>query len=530
MKCCAIPVLIPKPESGPQSGSTMAPPKRNSPRKGRRVESPSAAGESPNNVTAVGMLPSLVLDPSFPSPAAVSSERAPAAEASERAPAEASDDIVGVDDQEDTQQSTPIRGGVASDDSENEGGRGDSGGADNANDDDKGDGGGTDDRFNWTIEGVEDLNDEEIRHMNAFYSLLKKWYRGKEYTAGILTKAEYDARVELLWSIKKGNMDCCESYKSGNFSAYKWAKRYHLFTVGANSSVLVLRPDTKKSGAVDVTAMALSHLQKPTYAERLFVDLSKIHKDDHCKGQTFYCRVRETHGNVPRDLCKLFTDVCPHCVLVQTRKKSTAGIHPIITNGLCVRGQVDIVDFQSMPDGTFVYLLNYIDHGVKFLFCIPLVSKRTTSVAMALLTIFTVIGPPKLLQTDNGGEFANAAHDYAGRAMLLDDDFIDSVIKELKNLWPDCQMVRGSPRHSESNGGIERVNQTVQKKLGAWMKTYNTKHWSIGCKLVQWRINTQHHRTINDTPYHLVYGQHPRIGISSLLISKDVLKKLKRLF
>ena len=86
----------------------MAPPKSSSPRKGRRVESPSAAGESPNNVTAGGMLPSLVLDPSFPSPAAVSSERAPAAEASERAPAEASDDIVGVDDQEDTQQSTPI--------------------------------------------------------------------------------------------------------------------------------------------------------------------------------------------------------------------------------------------------------------------------------------------------------------------------------------------------------------------------------------------------------------------------------------
>ena len=154
-------------------------------------------------------MPSLVLDPSFPSTAAVSSERAPASEASERAPAEASDDIVGVDDQEDTQQSTPIRGGVANDDRENEGGRGDSGGADNANDDDKGDGGGADDRFNWTIEGVEDLNKEDIRHMNAFYALLKKWYRGKEYTAGILTKADYDARVELLWSIKKGDMDCC---------------------------------------------------------------------------------------------------------------------------------------------------------------------------------------------------------------------------------------------------------------------------------------------------------------------------------
>ncbi len=110
--------------------------------------------------------------------------------------------------------------------------------------------------------------------------------------------------------------------------------------------------------------------------------------------------------------------------------------------------------------------------------------------------------------------------------MILDDDFIDLVIKEVKNFWPDCQMVRGSPRHSESNGGVERVNQTVQKKLGGWMKTNNSKHWSIGCKIVQWRINTQIHDTLKDTPYHLTYGQHPWVGISNLPVSITILEKL----
>jgi hypothetical protein len=387
---------------------------RQSPHKGGRVESPSAAGKLPN-VTAGGMSPTLVQDPS-----------------SESAPAEASDEIVGGGHQGDA-RSSPVGGADGSDGSENEGGRGDSGAANDANDEDDGDGDGVD-RFNWTIKGVKGLDEEQIHHMNAFYVLLKKWFGGKEYTSGILTKADYDVRVQHLLRIKQGDTDCCEAYKSGNFNAYKWAKKYHLFTVGVESSVLVLCSDAKKSGAVDVTAMALSHLQKPTYAERLFVDLSKLHKDDHCKGLTFYKRVRETHGNVTREVCKLFTDICPHCVLVQTRKKTTASIHPIITFGLGIRGQVDIVDFQSMPDGIFQYLLNYIDHGDKRLTSIPLVSKRATSVAMALFTIFTDIGPPKLLQTDNGGEFSNAARDYAGRAVLLDDDFVDSVIKELKNL------------------------------------------------------------------------------------------------
>jgi hypothetical protein len=110
--------------------------------------------------------------------------------------------------------------------------------------------------------------------------------------------------------------------------------------------------------------------------------------------------------------------------------------------------------------------------------------------------------------------------------MVLEDEFIDIVIKELKNLWHECQMVRGSPRHSESNGGIERVNQTVQKKLSGWMKTNNSTHWAIGCKICQWRINTQVHQTLKDTPYHLTYGTHPRVGISNLPVSSDILAKL----
>jgi hypothetical protein len=58
------------------------------------------------------------------------------------------------------------------------------------------------------------------------------------------------------------------------------------------------------------------------------------------------------------------------------------------------------------------------------------------------------------------------------------------------------------------------------------MKTNKTDHWSVRCKLVQWRVNTQYHHTIKDTPYHLVYGMHPRVGISNGPISQSVLSNL----
>ncbi len=64
----------------------------------------------------------------------------------------------------------------------------------------------------------------------------------------------------------------------------------------------------------------------------------------------------------------------------------------------------------------------------------PLVAKRAASVALALLTIFTEEGPPSILQTDNGSEFSGSANDYIGHRMVLDDEFMELVIEEVKML------------------------------------------------------------------------------------------------
>jgi hypothetical protein len=139
-------------------------------------------------------------------------------------------------------------------------------------------------------------------------------------------------------------------------------------------------------------------------------------------------------------------------------------LRPIITQGFGICGQVDLINFQSMPDGVFHFLLNYIDHGIKILSSVSKVRKQASCVAYALFQIITVYGPPMILQSDNRIEFSGAAmttrehHHHIG----LDPAFLDQVIVELKQLWPDCRMVRGSPRHSESNGGVERINRIVQ--------------------------------------------------------------------
>ena len=142
---------------------------------------------------------------------------------------------------------------------------------------------------NWNIEGVASLDDKGVRHMNAFYAVLKEWIGKKEYTTKLMMKAEYDKIVNFLLGVKEGTTDCCEEKKSGNASAYRWLQKYHLFTFRSESAVLVLRPDNKKEGPVNVTAMALKDLARPTYAERMFADLRNNHK---CKNNQH----AENHG------------------------------------------------------------------------------------------------------------------------------------------------------------------------------------------------------------------------------------------
>ena len=100
----------------------------------------------------------------------------------------------------------------------------------------------------------------------------------------------------------------------------------------------------------------------------------------------------------------------------------------IITEGFGVRGQVDLIDFQSTPDGQFKYLLNYIDHGVKKLNCVPLTSKRASTVAYALCRIFTEQGPPCILQADNGCEFYGQAAKRSDRQLVLEDNVSTCIV------------------------------------------------------------------------------------------------------
>jgi hypothetical protein len=79
---------------------------------------------------------------------------------------------------------------------------------------------------------------------------------------------------------------------------------------------------------------------------------------------------------------------------------------------------------QSIKDGPFCFLLTYKDDGCKFGDNAALTNKGAYAVALALLDIWSTMGPPAILGCDNGGEFKGLGKNVS---KALNIDLTDEV-------------------------------------------------------------------------------------------------------
>lgn len=94
---------------------------------------------------------------------------------------------------------------------------------------------------------------------------------------------------------------------------------------------------------------------------------------------------------------------CEECALNKKRQKTTGVVaKPILSNNVFSRAQMDLIDFQSLPDVEYKWLLVYQDHFSKFIQLRPLKAKSSVEVAQSLVDIFSIFGVPMILQSDNG--------------------------------------------------------------------------------------------------------------------------------
>ena len=77
--------------------------------------------------------------------------------------------------------------------------------------------------------------------------------------------------------------------------------------------------------------------------------------------------VKKKFVNITSNCIEIFVSLCDECEARRNKMSSRSLVHtPIRSTEFNCRGQVDLIDYQSLPDGEYNWILNYQDHFTKF--------------------------------------------------------------------------------------------------------------------------------------------------------------------
>ena len=127
-----------------------------------------------------------------------------------------------------------------------------------------------------------------------------------------------------------------------------------------------------------------------------------------------------------------------------------------------------------------------IDCFTKFVFCEKLKTKDADVITEILQNLFFNEGIWKTLHSDNGKEFKNSK--------------VAQLCEKLK-----IKQIFGRPRHPQSQGKVERFNQTLKLRLRKTLN--NNKKWIGVYKEVVYEYNNSTHRSTKQKPFNLFRKQ-----------------------
>lgn len=203
-------------------------------------------------------------------------------------------------------------------------------------------------------------------------------------------------KSEKLWTLdeEKNVINVLRNWKIGvkkNNVDYRIHRKYVLKKFAG-----VVKVVTKKSNKIVATKESVLNIIKDLHEGKT------IHKGQ----KKTYLVIKELYSNISREIVIEYVKQCERCVeKLRLKEKTGIVVRPIIATDFNQRGQIDLVDYQSSPDGDYKFIFHYVDHLSKYHFLRPLKNKTAAGVAEHLFKIFIDFGCPQILQSDNGREF-----------------------------------------------------------------------------------------------------------------------------
>ena len=79
------------------------------------------------------------------------------------------------------------------------------------------------------------------------------------------------------------------------------------------------------------------------------------------------------------------------------------------------------------------------------------------------------------------------------------------------------------PRHSQSQGYVERANRDIEDMLMTWLQSNSTTHWGDGLRFIQVMKNRAYHEGIKCSPYEAMFGQPMKVGLKTSNLPDDAI-------
>lgn len=183
-----------------------------------------------------------------------------------------------------------------------------------------------------------------------------------------------------------------------------------------------------------------------------------------------------------------FIRKCHECQRHNIQKKGYHPLRPIYSYCPGDHYAIDLGGPITTVKGSNVnYFMVIVDVCTRFCIIKGLPDKQSATIVSALIDVFSILGFPTKLQSDNGREFSNSLMKELADAMDIDHRFI-------------------TPLHPSANGLSERYVQSV-KKLLAKATNGTGVNWHMYLPAVQLALNNQISKRLNSTPFSLMFAR-----------------------
>lgn len=335
-----------------------------------------------------------------------------------------------------------------------------------------------------------DTNEAEIEPENMrekFFRSLALLLENKSNNTKIFSKAKY---CQLIREVKEAKAKAKKESVD-----YRRLARFDVILVQGNEKLIeAINGETDK-------------IRYYLHSEDLFDILHDTHLSIGHGGRTrMEKELQAKYKNITKEVIMLYLTLCKLCQQKNSKLKKVLASKPI--KEVHSRCQVDLIDMQLNPDGEYKFIMHYQDLRTKLSFLRSLKSKRPKEVAHALLDIFTIIGAPSVLQSDNGREFSS------------------QIVSELSNIWPELKIVHGKPQPCQSQSSMNQINEDIQNRIVSWMQTNNSSHWAEFLWFIQMIQNQPYHRGMQQTPYEGTFNSEAKLGLSHSQLTEELVTSL----